>query len=337
YYRGLTFEKTGDNQNAIQDFSTAIELNPKFSKAIEERAKLYVESGEPEKALLDYEKILKENPNSASLNEKKKLVERVLEDSFDMEKKPDFANVFYMSGLAKVSVGNYEGALEDYNKAIKINPDNSNAYYYRSLVKMQLSETAGINMKTSALRDQEKSLSINPEDAKTHFFSAITRKAISQNKDFILPGMERSLPWAEFYGISYPAEELGGDYFYFYTDSKSDSDRFSFTIGDVSGKGTKAALFASIALQLKDEARKNQTDSEAVIDFVNKFLCRKTGGVSRTDRRSRKENKPKPMFITSIFANFHKNGEIGMNWTNAGHLKPFLLRKGQFKDLIFSY
>lgn len=327
YYRGMNFGKKGDDKKALMDYSAAIEIRPDYSKAIEERARIYVETGEHEKALEDYRRVLELNPNSVSLLEKKKLVEQALEDSFDSGRKLNLGNVYYMSGLAKISIGNYAGALDDYSKAIKIDPKNSNAYYYRSLVKLKLSETEGSVMKMSALADQEKSLSINPQDAKTSFFSAITRNAISQNNDFVLPGMNERYAWAEFYGISHPAEELGGDYFYFYADPKEDSTRFSFTIGDVSGKGTKAALFASIALQLKDEVRKKEKTSSAVIDYVNKFLVGKTGGISRKSR-----NK---MYVTSIFASLHKNANVRMDWTNAGHIKPILLRKGKFSDLNF--
>ncbi|NVO03379.1 MAG: tetratricopeptide repeat protein [Bacteroidetes bacterium] len=40
----------------------------------------------------------------------------------------------YNNGLENYSKGNYELALSDFNSAIRINPDHSDAYYYRGLV-----------------------------------------------------------------------------------------------------------------------------------------------------------------------------------------------------------
>lgn len=332
FYRGMNHEKLSNYKAALNDFDKAVELDPGNRRAIEKRANLYVETGQHRKALDDLDRLLLKDPSLPPLQvlEKKKLIEKALEEPFDEDRKLDFGTVYFMSGLAKISAGQYEGALEDYDKAIEINPNSSNAYYYRSLVKMHLSERSGINMKQSALLDQERSLEINPDDAKALYFNAITRQAVSKNNDFVHSTLNANLPWAECCGVSIPAEELGGDYFYFYTDPKAEPDQFSFTIGDVSGKGTKSAMFVSVALQLKSEARKKKMKAAEILNEVNQILCAKTGAM---ERRKEKPRPPKPPFITSIFADFHKNGNISMDWSNAGHLTPFLLRDGQIIEL----
>ena len=44
-------------------------------------------------------------------------------------------------GNAKDSIGDFKGAIEDYNKAIEVNPDYTNAYYNRGIVKYTLGNT----------------------------------------------------------------------------------------------------------------------------------------------------------------------------------------------------
>ena len=42
--------------------------------------------------------------------------------------KPDYANAYYNRGIAYVKLGQYQLAIEDYNKAISLKPDYANAY-----------------------------------------------------------------------------------------------------------------------------------------------------------------------------------------------------------------
>jgi tetratricopeptide (TPR) repeat protein len=51
---------------------------------------------------------------------------------------------YFTSAMQKYKQGNYQGALADYNRAIRINPRNANAYYNRGLLKAaQLQDNDG--------------------------------------------------------------------------------------------------------------------------------------------------------------------------------------------------
>ena len=132
----------------------------------------------------------------------------------------------------------------------------------------------------------------------------------------ILPKEFDILPKCEARAIMVPAKEVGGD---FYDFAKLDSKRISFTVGDVSGKGVPAALFAMVnQTLLKSMSSGLLTSTSKLINQVNK-RCSK--------------NNDNCMFITL----FHGilNTETGeLTYTNAGHIPPFLIHSnGEHKCL----
>jgi hypothetical protein len=46
----------------------------------------------------------------------------------------------YYKGVAKGELGDYIGAIQDYNKAIELNPNHADAYYNRGLAKIKLGQ-----------------------------------------------------------------------------------------------------------------------------------------------------------------------------------------------------
>ena len=53
---------------------------------------------------------------------------------------PDDEMIFCNRGKAKIELNDYKGAITDFNKAIKIKPEFGNAYYHRGLAKIQLGQ-----------------------------------------------------------------------------------------------------------------------------------------------------------------------------------------------------
>ncbi len=99
------------------------------------------------------------------------------------------------------------------------------------------------------------------------------------------------------------AFELGGDYAYL-----SDTRGGVFLcIGDISGKGTAAALFAVALHQTVLEALQDTDDPARVADSVNRRLHLATPG---------------QMFVT-LFCALIENGEV--RYVNAGHEPPLVL------------
>ena len=63
---------------------------------------------------------------------------------------------YFSSGLAKADLGDKKEAIEDYTKAIEIDPKNASAYHNRGLAKVDLGDEKG------ALEDYVKAIELNP-------------------------------------------------------------------------------------------------------------------------------------------------------------------------------
>jgi tetratricopeptide (TPR) repeat protein len=136
---------TGKKQ-AIQEFSTAIQLNSKYRYAYLIRAFVYEQVQEFQKSLADY--------NQAIIID------------------PKFYQAYYNRGLLKdEKLNDIQGALFDYNQAIAINPKYSQAYGNRAFLKEKLNDIQG------ALVDYNQAISINRE-----FYQAYSNRAFLKEK-----------------------------------------------------------------------------------------------------------------------------------------------------------
>ena len=111
----------------------------------------------------------------------------------------------------------------------------------------------------------------------------------------------------EVYGISKPAQEVGGD---FYDIIEIDKNKSSFVIGDVSGKGVPAAIFMALA--------RNVIRAEA------KHLS-KPGDLFKNANLHLYEDSEQGMFVTCAYFLIEKQNRI-IYWSNAGHNHQILYR-----------
>jgi len=110
----------------------------------------------------------------------------------------------------------------------------------------------------------------------------------------------------EFQGISFPCYEIGGDYYDFIP--RADG-RMVIALGDVSGKGTAAALLMS-SLHAAIHAQTGSHDSLVeTISAVNKYLA---------------ENIPPNRFVTLFYAELDPESGA-LSFLNAGHNPPLIV------------
>ncbi len=110
----------------------------------------------------------------------------------------------------------------------------------------------------------------------------------------------------EMQGISFPCYEIGGDYYDFI---ERQDGRMVITLGDVSGKGTAAALLMS-SLHASVHAQAESNDSlVGTISAVNRYLA---------------DNIPSNRFVTLFYAELDPQSGA-LSFLNAGHNPPLIV------------
>ena len=92
---------------------------------------------------------------------------------------PNYAQVYYGRGTAKLELGDKYGAIADYNEAIRLNPSFANSYYNRGLAKNALGDRHG------AIPDFDEAIRLNPNHADAYYNRGIARSALGDKEGAI--------------------------------------------------------------------------------------------------------------------------------------------------------
>lgn len=76
-----------------------------------------------------------------------------------IELNPKFTLAYYNRGMARAFLKNFDGALSDYNKAIELNPKYPVAFYNRGIAKYYLGNSEG------ACRDWKRASELGVDEA----------------------------------------------------------------------------------------------------------------------------------------------------------------------------
>jgi sigma-B regulation protein RsbU (phosphoserine phosphatase) len=131
----------------------------------------------------------------------------------------------------------------------------------------------------------------------------------------LLPGSAPQIPGLEV-GFAYaPARQLGGDFYDFLSYRP---DRLAFAVGDVAGKGTPAALYASMAMGiLRGQVVEQASEPGDVLIELN----RQMGQHSLANR-----------YVAMLFGVFEGTERV-LTLFNAGLPRPVLVRDGKVAEL----
>jgi tetratricopeptide (TPR) repeat protein len=129
--RGLSWDKKGDYDKAIADYSKAIMIDPKYVEAYNNRGSACDKKGDYDKAIADCSKAI--------------------------ELDPMYAEAYNNRGIAWAMKVDYDKAIVDFTTAIKINPKDANAYFNRGLARNKKGEH------DKAKDDFDEAIEIDPE------------------------------------------------------------------------------------------------------------------------------------------------------------------------------
>ena len=131
----------------------------------------------------------------------------------------------------------------------------------------------------------------------------------------LLPRGAREVPGLDISAAYVPARELGGDFYDFLSYGEG---RLALALGDVSGKGTAAALYGSLAIgMLREHAVENTAAPPVMLAMLNRRLH-----AARLEAR----------FIALTFGVYDPM-ERTLTMANAGGTHPLLLRGGELSEI----
>jgi serine phosphatase RsbU (regulator of sigma subunit) len=129
----------------------------------------------------------------------------------------------------------------------------------------------------------------------------------------LLPSASPRLPGYDVCGINFPCRTVGGDYF----DFAAEGSQLLFALGDVSGKGTGAALLMTV-LRAAVRAHWAEGSVAEAVARMNRTVC---------------QNVPTNKYVTFFMGRLDApSGQV--SYVNAGHNPPMLVRAGGEVELL---
>ena len=195
--RGSIKGKLKDNKGAMDDYDKAIKINPDSFPAYLNRANTKEASNDNHGAFQDYDRVINliNKPGSGIKgdvfilyiirgnikNKLKKYKESIIDYNKAIMLKSNSSEAYAQRGRIKHMLEEYQSAIEDFNKAIKYNSNDVTAYISRALSKVRLNR----NNASSAFNDFDKAITIQSDDHKIFHMRGIVRGMINEDKEAI--------------------------------------------------------------------------------------------------------------------------------------------------------
>jgi len=146
--RGYQYVQKGEFDKAIEEYNKAILIDPNYINAYIDRGNVYAAKLDFQKAISDFNKVLAINPNS---------------------------NAAYNGrGTAYFELKVFDKALADYNEALRLFPENREVLYNRSSLYYKMGKYS------EALNDTDKLLALDPNNRNCHEIRAMSFFALKK-------------------------------------------------------------------------------------------------------------------------------------------------------------
>jgi tetratricopeptide (TPR) repeat protein len=206
YKQGHAAYKDKDYQRAIDNFSRAIQQQPKHAKALVNRGNARYNLKDYEGAMSDYTEALQINPQevkawinrgnvryvlAAYSNDPDREYNQALSD-FNQALLLDNREIeaYVRRGIVRSEIAKYSGnsqgdypqAIEDFTQAIKLNPSKAEAYFQRGVVYSQIAQYSSdyTQKYKQAIADFNRALSINSKLAKAYLKRGMVQYELAQ-------------------------------------------------------------------------------------------------------------------------------------------------------------
>ncbi|MGI0479732.1 protein kinase domain-containing protein [Geminocystis sp. CENA526] len=143
---GYNYRELKQYEKAIIDYTKAIELDPNYIYAYNNRGVVYENLKEYEKAIMDYTKAIELDPNYKSAYNNRGIVygqlkeyeKAIMDYTKAIELDPNYTYAYNNRGVAYENLKEYEKAIMDYTKAIELNPNYTIAIKNKKIAEKEI-------------------------------------------------------------------------------------------------------------------------------------------------------------------------------------------------------
>ena len=157
YHRGHANKTLEKYEEAFADYDKVIDLRPDYAEVYDNRGFVQFRLGRYREAITDYSKVIQLIKSSEAKldSSQENSISLILKSNTKFGE----AEAYYNRGSVKSKLGEYAGAVLDYDEAIRLKPDYADAYNNRGNAKIQLKQT------NEALADFNEAIRIKPDYA----------------------------------------------------------------------------------------------------------------------------------------------------------------------------
>ncbi len=161
----------GRHSEAIDEFTNALKLDPKYAYAYYNRGNSYYELTEYDKAIADYTEAIALDPKDAAVynnrgnlyNNLKEYNKAIVDLTKAITLDPKIAMAYYNRGISYAALKEYDKAIADYTEAIALDPKDAKVYNNRGISYAALKEY------DKAIADLTEAIALDPKAAKAYY------------------------------------------------------------------------------------------------------------------------------------------------------------------------
>src|SRR5215813_1892648 len=162
--RGVAKFGKGYLDDAIADFTSALNQNPKFVDAFKNRGLAYKMQGTSDKAIGDFNQAIRLNGNSpelynlrgAALVDKQEFNRAIADFEKAISLNQKYRNAFVNRGLAFLFTRQLSRAVADFDMAVRLSPRDPLGYLNRAMARMDMGNFTG------AIADYDEAIRLDP-------------------------------------------------------------------------------------------------------------------------------------------------------------------------------
>jgi len=166
----IKYYKLEDYNGALQEFDKSIEIKPDYAFAYLVRSFLKKELNDQDGALQDYNKAVSLKWDFVALK-----TDNLIAKLRNGAQQDDNIKRYNDIGMFKYKIGDYVGAIQEFNKEIILNPNNANFFMNRATMKAKLSDFRRAN------QDLDKAIELKPDFKEAYYNRGLNKLIINDN------------------------------------------------------------------------------------------------------------------------------------------------------------